>query len=133
MLSSFHPTPPANTHSPDVVIAADLSNATVAIPNIRAGASIIHVIDAVLLPNPDMPSTNDTANNVTASDGEAPATLLAAVAATPELSVLAQAAGAANLTGLLNNTETVWTVFAPRNEVRVGGGGGGTAWCGGCC
>lgn len=104
------------------MIAADLSNATVAIPNIRAGASIIHVIDAVLLPNPDMPATtNDTATNVTASDGEAPATLLAAVAATPELSVLAQAAGAANLTGLLNNTETVWTVFAPRNEVRGAG------------
>jgi hypothetical protein len=101
-----------------VVIGSDLSNATVVIPNIRAGASVIHVIDAVLLPNPDMPSTNSSMN-VTAAEG--PATLLEAVAATPELSVLAQAAGAANLTGLLNDTETVWTVFAPRNEVRRGG------------
>jgi hypothetical protein len=79
-----------------VTFVGPANNATVKVADIRAGASVIHVIDDVLLPQAD-----ESAANVTAAQGPAapapaapaaPARSSAAAAATGALTVLLGAA-----------------------------------------
>jgi uncharacterized surface protein with fasciclin (FAS1) repeats len=84
-----------------------MNTVTVVTPDIVAGKSIIHAIDAVLVPD----------LNTTAASQSPVTTLYDVISATPEVSLLAQALAAANLTDTLKDPETTWTVFAPTNKV----------------
>merc|ERR1712054_350088 len=98
--------------SDGVVIDGIGSDATVILPDVAAGESVVHVIDAVLLPfetgagEPDEEPVEDASSLPT----------IASVASSEvALSILVEAVVAADLVGALSDPTSELTVFAPTN------------------
>uniref|UniRef100_A0A383WMA0 FAS1 domain-containing protein n=1 Tax=Tetradesmus obliquus TaxID=3088 RepID=A0A383WMA0_TETOB len=104
----------------NVTFIGAATNATVIGADIRAGASVIHVIDDVLLPA--APAGNDTAENATAADGAAEPPMYASIGealtaantSATNLTILLAAVQAAGIAANLTNA-TAWTILAPDN------------------
>jgi len=95
--------------SSGIVIDGIGSDATVLLPNIDAGDSVVHVIDAVLLP-----FSTDAEEPV---EEPAEEESIASVASGAEdLSILVEAVVAAGLLDAVADPEAEFTVFAPTNE-----------------
>merc|ERR1711907_396119 len=107
--------------SDGVVIDGVGSDATVIMPDVAAGSSVVHVVDTVLLP---------FASESEEIDNEAPAMepameelstgSIASVASSVEdLSILVEAVVAAGLLDAIDDPEAELTVFAPTNDAFV--------------
>merc|ERR1712118_238174 len=100
--------------SSGIVIDGIGSDATVLLPNIAAGDSVVHVIDAVLLPF----STGGDAEESVEEPAEEES--IASVASGEEdLSILVEAVVAAGLLDAVADPEAEFTVFAPTNDAFV--------------
>merc|ERR1712176_832689 len=98
--------------SSGIVIDGIGSDATVLLPNIDAGDSVVHVIDAVLLP-----FSTDAEEPV---EEPAEEDSIASVASGAEdLSILVEAVVAAGLLDAVADPEAELTAFAPTNEAFV--------------
>merc|ERR1712176_1668049 len=98
--------------SSGIVIDGIGSDATVLLPNIDAGDSVVHVIDAVLLP-----FSTDAEEPV---EEPAEEESIASVASGAEdLSILVEAVVAAGLLDAVADPEAEFTVFAPTNDAFV--------------
>merc|ERR1712118_463865 len=98
--------------SSGIVIDGIGSDATVLLPNIDAGDSVVHVIDAVLLP-----FSTDAEEPV---EEPAEEESIASVARGAEdLSILGEAVVAAGLLDAVADPEAEFTVFAPTNDAFV--------------
>jgi hypothetical protein len=114
-----------------VVVVGARNNATVVVADVAAGKSVIHVIDAVLLPpqkyveaalKPQAPLVKNATTVQTRPavlPTAQPATIAAAAAASPQLSTLLAAVKASSLLGAATNASTAVTVFAPTNKVGL--------------
>eukprot|EP01025_Chloroclados_australasicus_P006014 TRINITY_DN11979_c0_g2_i1.p1 TRINITY_DN11979_c0_g2~~TRINITY_DN11979_c0_g2_i1.p1 ORF type:complete len:457 (-),score=80.64 TRINITY_DN11979_c0_g2_i1:259-1629(-) len=101
------------------------SVAEVAIPNVPAGASIVHVIDTVLLPievsspvETEEPASAPVVEVVVVEDEgleEVSESVASVASGVPELSTLVEALVAANLVDILSDGSAPLTVFAPTN------------------
>lgn len=117
-----------------VRIAGAGSSANVVTANVKAGDSVIHLIDFVLLPpksfieaataapapapkNATTPTkTTPPANSTVPANTTAPVTIASVAASVKDLSTLVAAVSASNLVGAVTNPATVATVLAPTNE-----------------
>ena len=99
--------------SDGVVIDGVGSSASVTIPDVAAGMSVVHVIDTVLLPIV-------VGGAAPAPEPEMEEASIADVASTvDDLSVLVDALVAADLVGALSDPDAEFTVFAPTNSAFV--------------
>merc|ERR1719408_724513 len=99
--------------SDGVVIDGVGSSASVTIPDVAAGMSVVHVIDTVLLPIV-------VGGAAPAPEPEMEEASIADVASTvDDLSVLVDALVAADLVGALSDPASEFTVFAPTNSAFV--------------
>merc|ERR1719408_700729 len=99
--------------SDGVVIDGVGSSASVTIPDVAAGMSVVHVIDTVLLPIV-------LGGAAPAPEPEMEEASIAEVASTvDDLSVLVDALVAAELVGALSDPASEFTVFAPTNSAFV--------------
>ena len=106
--------------SDGVVIDGVGSDATVIMPDVAAGSSVVHVVDTVLLPFTSESEEIDEAPEMEPDMEEPDMDSIASVASGAEdLSILVEAVVAAGLLDAITDPEAEFTVFAPTNDAFV--------------
>ena len=106
--------------SDGVVIDGVGSDATVIMPDVAAGSSVVHVVDTVLLPFTSESEEIDEAPEMEPDMEEPDMESIASVASgAEELSILVEAVVAAGLLDAITDPEAEFTVFAPTNDAFV--------------
>ena len=100
-----------STSGSTVKVQGASNSALVTVANIKAGASIIHIIDAVLVPSLPVASSIPPSAPVYAT--------LAAAATAYNLTTLVQVVSLTPLFSAVADATTAVTVFAPTNAVSV--------------
>ena len=100
--------------SDGVMIDGVGSSASVIAADVEAGSSVVHVIDTVLLPFAVGGAAPEMEPEMEPEEEELSVAALASLV--PDLSILVEAAVAADLVGALSDPESGFTVFAPTND-----------------
>jgi len=103
--------------SDGVMIDGVGSSASVIAADVEAGSSVVHVIDTVLLPFAVGGAAPEMEPEMEPEEEELSVAALASLV--PELSILVEAAVAADLVGALSDPESGFTVFAPTNDAFI--------------